>query len=78
MEMITMQLTVDADIYEAAKAILDSLGISVEESIVLFFKAVVTCNGLPFPLSEQDQEYIRKSRMDESDEYLNQKGEESK
>lgn len=78
MEMITMQFTVDADIYEQAKAILDSLGISVEESIMLFFKAVVACNGLPFPLSEQDQEYIRNSSMDESDEYLIQKGEKSK
>lgn len=78
MEMIMMQFTVDADIYEQAKAILDSLGISVEESIMLFFKAVVARNDLPFPLSEQDQEYMRNSSMDESDEYLNQKGEESK
>lgn len=63
MQTITMSFTVDEVIYEDAKAILDSLGISMEEAINLFLKAVVARKGLPFPLSEQELDLIRNKRM---------------
>lgn len=63
MQTITMNFTVDEVIYEDAKAILDSLGISMEEAINLFLKAVVARKGLPFPLTEQELDLIRNKRI---------------
>jgi len=63
MSTITTSFTVDEVIYEDAKAILDTLGISMEEAINLFLKAVVARKSLPFPLSEQDLDLIRNKRM---------------
>ena len=62
-QTITMSFTVDEVIYEDAKAILDSLGITIEEAINLFLKAVVARKGLPFPLSEEELDLIRNKRM---------------
>ena len=63
MSTITMSFTVEEAIYEDAKAILDSLGISMEEAISLFLNEVVAWKGLPFPLSEQELDLIRDQRM---------------
>lgn len=63
MQTITINFTVDEVIYEDAKVIFDSLGLSVEEAINLFLKAVIARNGLPFPLSEQELDLIRNKRM---------------
>ena len=62
-QTITMEFTVDEVIYEDAKKILDSLGITMEEAINLFFKAVIAKNGLPFPLSEEELDLVRNKRM---------------
>lgn len=62
MQTVTMSFNIDEAIYEDAKKILDSIGISMEEAINLFFKAVIAKNGMPFPLSEE-LELIRDKRM---------------
>lgn len=64
-EKVTIHFTVNEDIYKRAKEILDSLGITVEDSINLFFKAVIACNGLPFTSSEQDLDSIRNGGMND-------------
>ena len=63
MQTVTMSFNIDEAIYKDAKKILDSIGISMEKAINLFFKAVIAKNGLPFPLSEEELELIRDKRM---------------
>lgn len=65
METMMIHFTLDEDIYHAAKAVLDSLGLSMEEAINLFFKAVVASNGMPFPITECEQDLIINSVKDD-------------
>lgn len=62
METVTIEFELDTEIYEKAKAILATFGMTVEEACVLFMKAVVARKGLPFPLSEQELDLIRNKR----------------
>lgn len=63
MQTVTMSFNVDKVIYEDAKTILDTIGITMEEAINLFFKAVIENIGLPVQLSEEELELIRDKRM---------------
>ena len=63
METETIEFELDAELYEKAKAILATFGMTVEEACVLFIKAVVARKELPFPLSEQELELIRNKRL---------------
>ena len=48
MQTVTMSFNIDEAIYEDAKKILDSIGISMEEAINLFFKAVIAKTACRF------------------------------
>ena len=63
MDTVTIEFELDTELYEKAKAILATFGLTVEEACVLFLKAVVARRGLPFPLTEQELELIRNKRM---------------
>ena len=63
MDTVTIEFELDTELYEKAKAILATFGLTVEEACVLFLKAVVARRGLPFPLTEQELDLIRNKRM---------------
>ena len=62
METITFE--VDTELYEKAKSILAEIGMTIEDATALFLKAVVARKGLPFPLTEEELEEIRKRRKE--------------
>lgn len=46
--LVEISFEVDTELYEKAKAILEGLGMTMEEAITLFFKAVVAYGRIPF------------------------------
>lgn len=54
METVTMHIKVDSTLYDDAKAVLDFLGISVEDAIVIFLQKVASTGKIPFDYSEAD------------------------
>ena len=53
MKMETITLNIETDLYEKAKSIFEKEGYTVEEAVVLFFKACISCGGLPFSVTEE-------------------------
>lgn len=64
METVTIEFELDIELYEKAKAILATYGMTVEEACVLFLKAVVARKGLPFPLTEEELDEFRNRRKE--------------
>ena len=62
MENLTFE--VDTELYESAKAVFADIGLTIEDAIILFLKAVVARKGLPFALSEADIDEIRRKRKE--------------
>ncbi|MBR0337792.1 MAG: hypothetical protein IIX22_05210 [Ruminococcus sp.] len=56
MSMTTMEFSIPTDIYEQAKDICASCGLTLEEACVRFLEAMVACGDLPFPYTQQDIE----------------------
>ncbi len=50
MSTVTINAKIDSDTKEAAKGILNSLGLNMSEAINLFFKQVVYTRSIPFEL----------------------------
>lgn len=55
MSLETVTLEVDKELYEEAKKIIEKDGYTVEEAVVMFFKACVACGGFPFSLSDEQE-----------------------
>ena len=51
--METITLNIETDLYEKAKSIFEKEGYTVEEAILLFFRACIACDGLPFSVTEE-------------------------
>ena len=49
-EIITLQI--DSNLKEKAEALFSSLGLTLEEAIILFLEASVQHGGIPFPLEQ--------------------------
>ena len=47
-EFVEISFEVDAELYAQAKAIIEGLGMTMEEAITLFFRAVVAHGKIPF------------------------------
>lgn len=47
-ELVEVYFEVDAELYEKAKAIIEGLGMTMEEAVTLFFIAVVAYGKIPF------------------------------
>ena len=54
MTMTTIEIQIDTELLEKVKPILDRLGITVEDSIRLFFEETVRLGKLPFSYTEED------------------------
>lgn len=54
MKFETLTLTVETELYEEAKAIIEKAGYTVEEAAIMFLKACIACGGFPFPISKED------------------------
>ena len=54
MSMTTIEFSVPTNIYEQAKDICASSGLTLEEACVRFLEATVACGDLPFPYTQQD------------------------
>lgn len=58
--LVTVSFEVDSELYEQAKEVLDRIGLTMEEAINLFLKAMVACGGIPFPITDEEiEEYKR-------------------
>ena len=60
MNQTTIVLSIPDDIYEQAKEICESNGLTLEEACVRFLEATVACGDLPFPYTQQDIEEAKK------------------
>lgn len=60
MKQTTIVLSIPDDIYEQAKQICESNGLTLEEACVRFLEATVACGDLPFPYTQQDIEEAKK------------------
>ena len=60
MSMTTIKFSLPTDIYEQAKAVCASCGLTLEEAYVRFLEATVACGDLPFPYTQQDIEEAKK------------------
>lgn len=47
-EKTTLNIRIDSELKNKAESIIDELGLSTSSAIVLFFKAIVRYEGLPF------------------------------
>lgn len=47
-KLVEMTFEVEAELYEQAKAIIEGLGMTMDEAITLFFKAVIAYGKIPF------------------------------
>ena len=47
-ELVEVSFEVDAEIYEEAKVIIEGFGMTMEEAVTLFFKAVIAYGRIPF------------------------------
>ena len=60
MNQTTIEFSIPDEIYEQAKEICESNGLTLEESCVRFLEATVACGDLPFPYTQQDIEEAKK------------------
>lgn len=54
MKLETITLKIETNLYEEAKAIFEKEGYTVEEAIIMFFKACIACGGFPFPVTKEE------------------------
>lgn len=47
-ELVEVSFEVDAELYEKAKEIIEGLGMTMDEAVTLFFKAVIAYGKIPF------------------------------
>lgn len=47
-ELVEVYFEVDAELYEKAKEIIEGLGMTMDEAVTLFFKAVIAYGRIPF------------------------------
>lgn len=60
MNQTTIEFSIPDEIYEQAKEICESNGLTLEEACVRFLEATVACGNLPFPYTQQDIEEAKK------------------
>lgn len=60
MNQTTIEFSIPDEIYEQAKEICESNGLTLEEACVRFLDATVACGDLPFPYTQQDIEEAKK------------------
>ena len=60
MNQTTIEFSILDEIYEQAKEICESNGLTLEEACVRFLEATVACGDLPFPYTQQDIEEAKK------------------
>lgn len=51
----TLNLRIDSDLKNEAEKVIEEIGLSTSAAIVLFFKALVRCEGLPFEVKVKKQ-----------------------
>ena len=54
-ELVEVSFEVDAELYEQAKAIVEGLGMTMDEAVTLFFKAVIAYGKIPFDIDIMDK-----------------------
>ena len=54
MKFETITLKIETSLYEEAKAIFEKEGYTVEEAIIMFFKACIAYNGFPFHVTKEE------------------------
>lgn len=54
MVLETITLQIDTKLYEEAKAVIEKEGYTIEEAIIMFFKASIACGGFPFPVTKEE------------------------
>lgn len=47
-ELVEVSFEVDTELYEKAKEIIEKSGITMDEAVTLFFKAVIAYGRIPF------------------------------
>ena len=62
MKFETITLNIETKLYEEAKVIFEREGYTLEEAIIMFFKACIACGGFPFPVS--NEEGVKNDRKD--------------
>lgn len=60
-----MELHVDEEVRQKARAIFSRLGLSEEEAVTLFYKRTIAEGRLPFGRAENGTGRIKKKRMNE-------------
>lgn len=60
-EYVTIEFKIRTDVLEQVTAILAKEGLTVEDALILFFKATIACGDLPFLYTQEDIEAARKA-----------------
>ena len=60
MNQTTIEFSIPDEIYEQAKKICESNGLTLEDACVRFLEATVACGDLPFPYTQKDIEEAKK------------------
>lgn len=58
MPKTTLNLRIDSNIKKQAEKVVDELGISMSAAIILYLKAIVRENGIPFDMKVRKQEPV--------------------
>ena len=56
---VIIEFKIRTEVLEQVTAILAKEGLTVEDALILFFKATIACGGLPFPYTREDIEAAR-------------------
>lgn len=54
-ELVEVTFEVDAELYEQAKTIIEGLGMTMDEAITLFFKAIMAYGKIPFDIDSKEE-----------------------
>ena len=63
MPKTTLNLRIDSNIKKQAEKVVDELGISMSAAIILYLKAIVRENGIPFDMRVKKQEPVEASKQ---------------
>lgn len=58
--LVDVTVKVDDDLYAQAEALFHEFGLSFEEAVLLFVREVARLGRLPFDLTEEDLDIVRK------------------
>ena len=77
MELVTIEVKLPKEVYDSASEILEKLGFTMEDALILFLKETVRLGRIPFDYTEADLEEARRWERIVNDDVQDAEGEET-